>query len=51
MLLAMVGILLIVAFLGLAAFLVGKEHEEAMRRDEEILGSHLPSVHWHPRAH
>lgn len=50
MLLAIAGILLIVGLLGFAAFLVGKEHLEAMRRDEEILSQPLPRVHLHPHV-
>lgn len=51
MLLAIAGIVLIVGLLGCAAFLVGQEPLEAMRRDEEILGQPLPSVHSHSRVH
>ena len=51
MLLATAGILLIVGLLGFAAFLVGKEHLDAMRQDEEILGRPLPRVHFHSRVH
>jgi hypothetical protein len=47
MLLAISGILLIVAFLGFAAFLVGKEQLKAMQREEEILGRPLPKAHSH----
>jgi hypothetical protein len=51
MLLAIAGIVLIVGPLGFAAFLVGKEHLEALRRDEEILGQPLPNVYLHSRVH
>jgi hypothetical protein len=47
MFLAIAGILLILGLLGFTAFLVGKEHLNAMRRDEEILGRPLPRVHLH----
>jgi hypothetical protein len=50
MLLAIAGIVLIVGLLGFAAFLVGKEHLEAVRRDQEILGE-LPRVQLHSRVH
>jgi hypothetical protein len=45
MLLAITGILLIVGLLGFAAFLVGKEHLDALRRDQEILGEPLRTIH------
>ncbi len=45
MLLAIMGILLIVGLLAFAAFLVGKEHLKALRRDEEIFGERLRPVH------
>jgi hypothetical protein len=51
MLLAIAGILLIVGLLGFAAFLVGNEHLEAMRRDGEILSQPLPRAHLHLRVH
>jgi hypothetical protein len=47
MLLAITGILLIVTFLGFAAFLVGREQVKAMRLEEEILGRPLPKAHSH----
>jgi hypothetical protein len=47
MLLAITGILLIVAILGFAALLVGREQVKAMRREEEILGRPLPKAHSH----
>jgi hypothetical protein len=51
MLLATAGILLIVGLLGFAAFLVGKEHLDAVRRDEEIFGQPLPRGPLHSRLH
>lgn len=47
MLLAIAGILLIVGLLGFAAFLVGKEQLNSMRRDEEVLGRPLPKANMH----
>jgi hypothetical protein len=47
MLLATAGIFLILGLLGCVAFLVGKEHLNAMRRDEEILYRPVPRVHLH----
>jgi hypothetical protein len=44
MLLAIAGILLIVGLLGFAAFLVGKEHLNALRRDQEVLGEPLSTM-------
>jgi hypothetical protein len=45
MLLAIAGIFLILGLLGFTAFLVGKEHLDAMKRDEEILGRPMPRAH------
>ncbi|HEY8716862.1 MAG TPA: hypothetical protein VIM00_15865 [Candidatus Acidoferrum sp.] len=42
MLLAIAGILMIMGLLAFTAFFVGKEHLDAMRRDEEILGRPIP---------
>ena len=44
MLLAIAGILLIVGLLAFAAFLVGKEHLNAMRRDREVFGEPLSTM-------
>jgi hypothetical protein len=44
MLLAIVGILLIVELLDFAAFLFGKEHLNALRRDQEVLGDPLSTM-------
>jgi hypothetical protein len=44
MLLAIAGILVIVGLLGFVAFLVGKEHLNAMRRDQDVLGEPLSTM-------
>jgi hypothetical protein len=44
MLLASAGILLIVGLLGFAAYLVGKEHLDALKHDQEILGEPLRTI-------
>lgn len=45
MLLATVGILLIVGLLGFAAYFVGREHLDALKHDQEILGEPLRTMH------
>jgi hypothetical protein len=47
MLLAIAGIFLILGLLGFAAFLVGKEQLNSMRRDDEILARSMPRVTLH----